>query len=126
VALGGISHSHRPATGLRSHYFHLGIGECVAGIFVEYQIAGLQVDRILDFLRRGLVRAGHPGRVGDQIDLDLPVCSYVSGFLVVSKILAVDLIESRGVGPVEDDVDVVQFGIAVQLELLDAAGLYGE
>ena len=84
------------------------------------------MDWILDFLRRGLIRAGHTGRVGDQIDLDLSVCSYVAGFLVVSKILAVDLIESRGIGSVEDDVDIVQFGIAVQLELLDAACLYGE
>ena len=84
------------------------------------------MDWILDFLGCGLVWAGHPGRVGDQIDLDFAVCSYVAGFLVVSKIFAINLIESRGVGSVEDDVDVVQFGIAVQLELLDAAGLYGE
>ena len=75
----------------------LRIGERVAAILVEYQIAGLQVNRILHFLRRGLVWAGQPGRIGDQIDLYFALCGYVASLLVISKIFAIDLIESRGI-----------------------------
>ena len=49
-----------------------------------------------------------------------------SGLLVVGKIVAVDLVEARRIAAVKHDADVVQLGVAVELEYFDVAGLDGE
>ena len=87
---------------------------------------GLEVDGILEFLGSSLVGPGQAGRIGLQIDLHLAVSGDVARFLVIGEVVAVDLVEAGGIAAVENDADVVQFGAAIQLELLETAGLDGE
>ena len=47
-------------------------------------------------------------------------------FVIVGEIVAVDLVEARGVAAVENNADVVQFGAAVELEFFYVFGLDGE
>ena len=84
------------------------------------------MDWILEFLRRGLIGAGDARRVGHQIDLHLALGDDLAGLLVESEIIAVNLIEARGIAAVQHNADVVQLGVAVQFELFDVAGLDGE
>ncbi len=84
------------------------------------------MDRVLEFLWRGLIGTGKAGRVGDKVDLDIPLGRDVSGLLVVGKVIAIDLVEAGGVAAIEHDADVVQFGVAVELELFEIAGLDGK
>ena len=97
-----------------------------AAVFVEDQVAGLQMDGILEFFWSGLIGTGEARWVRYQIDLHIAFGSDVAGFLVIGKIVAVDLVEARGIPAVEHDADVVQLGVAVELELLDVACLDGE
>src|SRR5437762_2231289 len=69
------------------------------------------------------------GRLGTsqrQVDLDFAHGGDVPRSLVVGEILSIDLVEAGGIASVENNVYIVQFGIAVELELLDAARLHGE
>src|ERR1700674_85669 len=81
---------------------------------------------VLEFLGSALVGTGKAGSVGFEIDLHVTAGRDVARFLVVGKIVPVNLVEAGGVFAVKHDADVVQFGAAVQLELLEIAGLDGE
>ena len=126
VALADVLHAYGGAGGLRRAKFDLRIGRRVSGFAVEYQISRLQVNRILQFLGRGLISAGEARRVRHQIDLYVAFGGDVAGFLVVGKIVAVNLVEARGIAAVEHDADVVQFGVSVKFELFHVACLDGE
>ena len=73
LGLARIINAHGPATGLGGHNFHSRMGESIASIFVEDQIAGLQVDGIFDFLRSSLVRAGQAGGISTRSIWTSPV-----------------------------------------------------
>ena len=126
IALPRVFHAHGPPGGLWSSKFDPRRSHGVSAVFVEDEIACLQVDRILEFFGRGLIGTAEPGRVGDQIDLHVALGSDVASFLVESKIVAIDLVETRRVAPIQHDADVVQLGVAPQFEFFDITGLDGE
>jgi hypothetical protein len=126
VALARVLHAHGPTRGLRRSKFDPGSGHGVSAVLVKNQIVGLQVDRILHFFRCGLIRTGEARRVGHKIDLHVAFGGDVARLLVEGKIVAIDLIEARGVAAIEQDADVVQLGVAVKLEFFDVAGLDGK
>src|SRR5437879_5150182 len=107
VALAGVLDSDSPAAGLRCPEFHASIRPGIPGVFVEYEIARLEMDRVLEVFGSGLVRALQSRRVRNQVDLHFPLSRDVSSLLVVGKIVAVDLIEARGVATVKNNRDVV-------------------
>jgi len=103
-----------------------GSGHSVSAVFVEDQIASLEVDWVLEFFWGGLIGTRETRRIGDQINLHVALGGDVTGFLVETKIVAVDLVETRGIAAIEHNADVVQLGVSVELELFDVAGLNGE
>ena len=119
VGLPGILHAYGPPSGLRRTKVDPRVGGRIAAFLVEDEVSGLEVDGILEFPGSALVRSGHARRIGFQIDLHFAVSRYVAGFLVVGKVVPVDLIEAGGITAVKNDADVVQFGASVQLELLE-------
>src|SRR6266851_1388242 len=84
------------------------------------------MDGILEFLGSALVRTSKSGRVGLEIDLNIAAGRDVAGLLVVVEVVAVNLVEAGGIAAVENNTHVVQFGPAIQLELLKVAGFDGE
>jgi len=123
VGVSIVARAHGPTGCLRSSKLYLGIGPRRPAIAVKGKIARLEVNRVLQFFRRGLVGAGLSGRIGFQIDLNLALRHNVAGLLVVGEIIPVDLIETRRIFAVNDDADLAQFRPAVELELNDIAGL---
>ena len=84
---------------------------------------GLQVNWVLELFGRGLIGTGEACRIGYEIDLHVAFGGDVAGFLIVGKIVAVDLVEAGGIAAVENDADVVQLGVAIELKFLEIAGL---
>src|SRR5208282_2553583 len=125
-ALGRIPHAHSPAGGLRSAKVNAGVGESVPTVAVEDQVAGLEMDGILEFLRGGLVRCSHAARIRFQINLHFASRDNVARFRIESEVITINLIKPRGVTAIENDADVMQFGTAVELEFLNVLGLDGK
>src|SRR5438270_8168616 len=97
-----------------------------ARLLVEGKSAGLEVDGIVQLLRRSLIRQ-HPALpVALQIDVDLAGGGHVARGRVVSELSAVDLVETIGVVAVDDDVYFVQNGAASVLVLFGALGMDAE
>ena len=117
-----VLYAHRPAGSLWGLEVHPRVGGGIPAIAVENQIAGGEMDGILEFLRRGLVRRADARRIGLQIDLHSTLRRNISGFRIEGEVLAIDLIEARRVAAVKNDGDIVQFGAAVKLELLNVFG----
>ena len=121
-----ILHTHGPAGGLRGAEINARTGGSVSAVAVEDQVAGLEMDGILEFLRSRLVGRGHAGGVGFQIDLHFTSRGNVAGFRIEGEVVAIDLIEAGGVAAVKDDADIVQFGTAVELEFFNVSGADGK
>jgi hypothetical protein len=117
VALAGVLHAHGPSADLGRAEIHAGIGGGVSAVLVEDEISGLQVDGILEFLGCALVGPSQAGRVGLKVDLHVATRGHVARFLVVGKVVPVNLVEAGGIAAVENNADVMQFGAAIQLEL---------
>ena len=79
-----------------------------------------------EFLGDGLIGVGSSGGIRFQVNLDFSLGRDVSGFRIVSEIVAVDAVEARGITSVEHDVDVVQLGAVAEFESLEIASLNGE
>ncbi len=126
ICLSGILHAHSPPAGLRRTKINPRIGGGIAGVLVEDQVSGLEVDGILEFLGSVLVRSGPTRWIGLQIDLHLAVPRDVARFFVVGEVVPVNLVEAGGIAAVENDADVVQLGAPIQLELLELARLNGK
>src|SRR5208282_708533 len=116
----GIANAHGPPRGLRSTEINARFGRSVAAIAVEDQVAGLEMDGILQLSRSGLIGRGDAGGVGLQINLHFAAGSNVAGLRIEGEIVAVDLIEARRVATVENDGDILQIGPSVELEFLHA------
>ena len=121
-----VTHAYGPARGLRCAEIDARLGGSVSAFLVEDQIAGFEVDGILEFLWSRLVGRGYPAGVGLQVDLHFSSGRDVARLRIVGEVVAINLVEAGGIAAVEDDVDVVQLGMAVELELLDALGANGE
>ena len=126
VRLSQVMRAHGPAGGLRRAEIDARIGGCVAAVFIENQVAGLEVDGILERLGRRLIQVAGPFRIGFEVDLHLALGDDVARFRIISKVVARDLVEAGRIASVEHDVHVLQVGVAVELELLDVAGADGE
>src|SRR5271166_2221543 len=123
AALTGIFHSESPSRSLWRTKFDAGVCPGIASVFVEYEIARLQMDRVLQRFWCGLVGARQSSGIRDQIDLDVAHGGDIARLLVVGKIVAVNLVEARRVAAIKHNRNVVKLGIAVQLELFHIAGL---
>ena len=121
-----VLHAHRPAGGLRGLEVHPRIGGSISAIAVENQIAGREMDGILEFFRRRLIRRGDARGIGLQIDLHFALRRNIAGFRIKGEIVAINLIEARRVAAVKNDGDIVQFGAAVEFELLNLFGANSE
>src|SRR5271166_6831529 len=126
VALGRIVHANGPAAGLRGAEVDSGSGRGVTGFAIEDQIAGFEVDGILQLLWSRLIGRGPAPGVGFEINLHVAPRGDVSGIWIVGEIVAVNLIEARGIAAVENNADIVQFGVAIELELFNIFSVYGK
>src|SRR6202035_1161970 len=77
-------------------------------------------------LRSSLVRTLQSSGIRLKIDLHFPAGSNVARFLVVGKCIAINLVEAGGIASIENNGDVMQFGAAIQLELLKVGSLDGK
>src|ERR1700692_634495 len=84
------------------------------------------MDSIFYFLRSSLVRPLQSSRIRLKVDLHFPAGFHVARFLVVGKCITINLIEAGGIASIENNGDVVQFGTAIQFELLKVGSLDGE
>ena len=123
AGFGVIAHSDRRSAGLRNVKVDSLLGEGVARLLIEGKAAGLQVDRILQFLGSGLVGAGEARGIGLQIDLDFAFCNHIAGQRVVFELGAVDLVETAGIPAIERDGHVVELGAAPVCEFDRLASL---
>lgn len=126
IALSRILRAHSPSPGLRRAELDAGVGESVACVLVEDQIAGLQVNSVLNVLWRGLIGARAALGIGDKIDLNFAPGGYFSAFRVIAEVIPINLIVAGRIAAIEDDADLVQFGSAIELELFYIRGFDGK
>ena len=94
----------------------------ITGLLIEDQTAGLQVEGILQFFRRGLVGIENTPGIGFQINLDLALGSHISGLLVVFEVGTIDPVIPAGVASIYGDGNIVKFSASALLELHSFAG----
>ena len=102
------------------------VGVRVAGLLIENQAAGLEVNGILEFLGRSLVRVAQTFGVGFEVNLGFTLGGDVSGLLVILEIGSINAIEAGGVAAVERDFHIVKFGVRSPPELDCLSGTNGE
>src|SRR5215469_3834239 len=82
----------------------------VTGLLVEDKIRRLEMNRILELFRGRLIWIIDPLGIRLKINGSVPLASNVAGLLVVIESFSVDLIEARGIAPIDGNRHIVQFG----------------
>src|SRR5215813_8417746 len=80
------------------------------------------MNRVLQLLRRRLIGANRPLCVGLKVDVNLALGYDIARLRVIFKVAAVDLVEAVGFTAVDDDVYVLELGLAGFSLVSDFAG----
>jgi len=126
IAGGVVVSALRCARGLQGAECHYVVGVGLSGLLVKCQRVGGDVNRVLQFLRLGLIGLRGTLSVTLQIDVHFANGIDVTALRIVGELLAVDLIETVMRFSVHDDVHVLQIGVSTRLELHGVRSANGE
>src|SRR5690348_7077154 len=94
AAFGVIAGADRRTGGLRQMKIDALVCDCLTCLLIEAQTAGGDVDRVLSFPRRSLVRAAWPFSIPLEIDIYFAFGEDVACLRIVFEIIAIDLVEA--------------------------------
>ena len=110
------------AGGFGSFELDLAGGGGVAGILVEDEVVGFEVNWLLQLGRGRLVGTFAAFGIGFEIDEDAAFGDNVAGGGIEFKVFSGDAIEAAGIFAIDDDLDVVEFGSIALFELHGLGG----
>ena len=98
----------------------------MSGLLIEGHPFGTEMNGVVHLARRRLVVQLLAFSVAFQVDVNLTLGGHHSGLRIIFKVIAVDLVKAILFAPVDDDVHIVQFGMAALFELRRLGGVNGD